>query len=532
MPLLPCSAPRRSTLRDVCILTALAAVVAFSPAPAHAGAANLPTGFTDQSMASSLDEPTGIAEVPDPSSFTTRRVLFTEQRTARVGLIVGTSVFTVGTVPSVASIEMERGLLGIVVDPGWPARPYVYVHCTDARSGHSIAISRFTLTGDLAYATDGALQFDPATRYDLRADFPDNAPNHNGGSVRFGPDGRLYVGLGDDASGCPAQDLTVAVGKILRLDVSRLPAGPGGPAPFALLTPADNPFVSSADSIARLVYVEGLRNPFRFTIDAPTGELVIGDVGQDAWEEIDLAGTAGMDMGWPFLEGRDAYSTCGLNAPAPLTAPIATLEHPTGEAIIGGPRYRRPATGAVRFPAAYDGNIFFLDYYGGMMRRLAMGVDTWFYLAAAGQPDSTDWGTGFEGVSDVIELSDGSLWYCRQTQGINVSGEIRRIVYTDTVSTPPSTSDLLLRTPYPNPSRAGAIVSWTQPRAARVTLTVFAPDGRRVRALLAGLTLGAGPQQAAWDGCDDVGRAQVSGLYFVRLDVGGEQRNVRLALRR
>jgi glucose/arabinose dehydrogenase len=500
--------------------------------PAHAGAANLPTGFSDQQMASSLDGPTGIAEVPDPAAFTTRRVLFVEQRTARVGLIAGASVFTVGTVPGVASADMERGLLGIVVDPGWPARPYVYVHCTDARSGNSIAISRFTLTGDLAYAGDGALQFDAASRYDLRADFPDDAPNHNGGSVRFGADGKLYVGLGDDASGCPAQDLTVAVGKILRLEVSHLPAGPGGPAPFALLTPADKPFVTSADSIARLVYVEGLRNPFRFSIDAPTGALVIGDVGQDAWEEIDIAPTGGMDMGWPYFEGRDAYTTCVLDPPVPVTGPIATLEHPTGEAIIGGPRYRRPATGALRFPPEYEGDIFFLDYYGGMMRRLAMGVDTWYYEPAAGQPDSIDWGTGFDAVSDVIELSDGSLWYCRQSQGLNASGEIRRIVYTDTVSTPPATPGLVLGTPYPNPGRDGAIVTWTQPRAARVTLAVFGPDGRRVRTLLAGFTLGAGPQRAAWDGRDDAGRAQRSGLYFLRIEVAGERRSVRLALRR
>ena len=108
---------------------------------------------------------------------------------------------------------------------------------------------------------------------------PDLAAKHNGGTLRFGPDGMLYVGLGDDDSPCRAQDLTKLQGKILRLDVSSLPAG-GGPAPrYAMLTPPDNAFVAHADSAARLVWALGLRNPFSFTIDAPTGCLVIGDVG-------------------------------------------------------------------------------------------------------------------------------------------------------------------------------------------------------------------------------------------------------------
>src|SRR4029077_2596201 len=110
------------------------------------------------------------------------RVLFVEQRTARVGVIVGPNVYTLGTVPGVASAENERGLLGIAVDPGWPGRPYLYVHCTDGRSGHHIAVSRFTVTGDLGYTDTGALQFDPATRYDLLNSLPDDAVNHNGGT--------------------------------------------------------------------------------------------------------------------------------------------------------------------------------------------------------------------------------------------------------------------------------------------------------------------------------------------------------------
>ena len=102
---------------------------------------------------------------------------------------------------------------------------------------------------------------------------------------------------------CLAQDLTKLQGKILRLDVSGLPAG-GGPAPlYAAITPPDNPFVAHADSAARLVWALGLRNPFSFTIDPPTGCLVIGDVGNDAWEEVEVACAGGKNFGWPHYEG-------------------------------------------------------------------------------------------------------------------------------------------------------------------------------------------------------------------------------------
>ncbi|HUK63710.1 MAG TPA: PQQ-dependent sugar dehydrogenase, partial [Dongiaceae bacterium] len=346
-----------------------------------------------------------------------------------------------------------RGLLGIAVDPGWPARPYVYVHCTDGRSGNHVAVSRFTLTGDLAGSGNGLLTFDPATRYDLRADFPDNASNHNGGTARFGPDGKLYVSLGDDATGCPAQDITRAVGKILRFDVSRLPSSGSGPAPYALIAPADNPFATNADSIARLVYVEGLRNPFRFSIDAPTGALVIGDVGENTWEEVDLAATGGMDMGWPVYEGPDPYMSCLGTPPAPYTAPIAYYPHPTGNAIIGGPRYRVPAIGSQHFPPEYEGDIFFLDYYSGLMRRIKLTGGTWAPASAPGQPTATEWANGMDGVSDCIELSDGTLAYCRQGSTGSATGELRSIGFSGAVSTPPpGLEPLALAAPRPNPS--------------------------------------------------------------------------------
>jgi glucose/arabinose dehydrogenase len=152
-------------------------------------------------------------------------------------------------VPSVRSTGGEQGLLGIVVDPGFPARPYLYVHY-DYSGSATIRISRYTVAGDLGFTGDGSLTIDPLTRYDILTDIPDNASNHNGGTLRFGPDGMLYDSIGDDASSCQAQSLTVLAGKILRLNVSGLPSGGGGPPAKSLITPVDNPYVSNPNANA------------------------------------------------------------------------------------------------------------------------------------------------------------------------------------------------------------------------------------------------------------------------------------------
>ena len=498
---------------------------------ARAGATSVPTGFEDQLVAGSLDQPVGLAEVPDPPADTARRVLFVEQRTARVGLVVGENVFTVGTVPGVAALENERGLLGVAVDPGWPGRPYLYIHCTDGRSGHTVALSRFTLTGDIGYTGNGQLQFDPASRYDLIASLQDNAWNHNGGTLRFGIDGTLYVSLGDDASFCPAQDPTQLVGKILRLDVSRLPAGPGGPAPLALLAPPGNPYASSPDSGARLVWTVGLRNPFRFNVDPQTGSLLIADVGQDTWEELDFAAAGGMDMGWPLREGPSAYTTCTITPPGAFTEPIAYYDHTHGEAIIAGPIYRRRGSGPWRFPLGYDGDAFYLDYYVGELLRITPLGGTWVPAQEVpGQPSARSWGTGFSTTADMLELSDGSVWFCQQFAPGSGAGEIHRLVYTAVVSVPPHGTLFSLSPPWPSPSHDAVTLAWTQPADAPVRITILDLSGRAVRTLAASQAYAAGPHQLVWDGLDDDGRRVRSGRYSIRVRVGSAERQSSVTL--
>lgn len=407
--------PGRRARNTVPILIALAAL---APHAAHAQA-TVPTGFADQLVASGFSYPVGMALLPDG------RVLVIEQR-GRVRLIVGGHIATtdpVGTVPSVNNLGGERGLLGIAVDPAWPARPYLYTHSTNTGSPARIHVSRFTVSGDLSGTGDGNLTFDPASRYELLTQIPDDATNHNGGTLRFGTDAMLYVSLGEDAQPCAAQDTSSLRGVILRLDVTRLPAGAGGPPDPSLITPVGNPFVASGGRNARLIWAYGLRNPFRFHVDPSNGALFIGDVGQDTWEEVSVATQGGMNFGWPIREGNAAYSSA-CPPVGSLTSPIFVFGHNEGASVMSAGVYRRPASAVNGFPPSYEGDYFFSDYTTGYLWRLKRGTGGWAVAASVpGQPSSQHWGTGFDTVPDYLQGPDGGLWYCSQS-----SGEVRRVV--------------------------------------------------------------------------------------------------------
>jgi glucose/arabinose dehydrogenase len=190
---------------------------------------------------------------------------------------------------------VEDGLLGIAVDPRWPARPYVYVHYT-AASSYNIKVVRYALAGDLAGTGDGRLTLDPASRREILPDLPNDSVEHNGGTLLFGPDGMLFVALGDDRVSCAAQDIHQLRGKILRLRVAGVADG-GGPGPaYATLDPLDNPFSGDEDPRARLVWQYGLRNPWSFDIDRQSKQVAIADVGNARFEEVDVTLAAGPEL--------------------------------------------------------------------------------------------------------------------------------------------------------------------------------------------------------------------------------------------
>lgn len=398
-------------LAQVPVLAAVLAALASAPAQ---GA--LPDGFADEPVAAGLSSPAALTHLPDG------RALVAELSTARIRMVRQGVVSTLGTVPQVRT-GSERGLLGIAVDPAWPERPFLYVHSTSSVA-FEIRVSRFTATGDLDDTAGGALAIDPASRHEVVTGLPDQTGIHNGGTVRFGPDRMLYVSLGEDADDCAAQNPASLKGAILRLDVSRLPAGPGGPPPRDSVVAAGNPFAQAPSVAQRLVWTYGLRNPFRFSIDPATGALYVGDVGQNQWEEMDEIAAPGANCGWPWLEGHAPYDLC-QGSPGTTLAPIHVYDHarPGQEAIIAGPVLR---LGGMRsFPREYDGSLFFSDYYKGDLVRLTRAGGGWTVAAPVpGQPDPAYWGTGYSFVADWAIGPDGALWYCRQS-----TGEVRRIVH-------------------------------------------------------------------------------------------------------
>jgi len=414
-------------MRAGAILATLAGLAWCAPRGASAG--TVPTGFTDLSIIPSLDAPVGLTFLPDG------RLLVIEQKTANVRLVILSSVTpppTILTVPEVENSGGEQGLLGIAVDPGWPSRPYLYLHY-DHQGDFHIHVARFTVTGDLDFTGNGMLAIDTGSRYDILTDVPDGASNHNGGTLRFGPDGMLYASFGEDAVRCAAQDTVSLRGVILRLDITGLPAGPGGPPAKDAIAAPGNPFLTHPNENAHLVWALGLRNPFRFHIDMPTGDVFIADVGEETWEEIDRAPVGGLNFGWPHREGPVAFNQSCPDNNTVFVDPIYAFNRAgTSAAIISAGRYRRPASGIDRFPASYDGDYFFIDYYLGFLRRLTGSGNAWSIAASVpGQPSATNWGTGFEYVSDWALGPSGALFYVRQFDASFQpgTGEVRRISY-------------------------------------------------------------------------------------------------------
>ncbi len=520
------SRPAPRARRPFALAPLLALTLSAPPASAQL---TMPPDFVDDLVLGGISQPVGMAFLPDG------RLLFTERTGARIRLIVNDAIATVDpvvTVPNVRTTGSEQGLLGIAADPGWPARPYLYVHY-DYSGSATIRISRFTVTGDLAFTGNGSLAIDPASRYDLLTDIPDIASNHNGGTLRFGPDGMLHVSLGDDASACQAQDLTVLAGKILRLDVSALPAGAGGPPAKALLTPADNPYVGHASANARLVGHWGLRNPFRFGVDPATGRLVIGDVGQTTQEELNVVPAFGSNLQWPIYEGLvPGPATCAGVDSTDFTDPVHAYGRTQGRSVIGGVVYRRPPGGAHRFPPEYDGDVFFSDFYSSWVRRLKESGGTWAPAPAAGQPNASDWATGGTWIADWLTAPDGSLWYCRMLSGGGGGlGQLRRIRYTGVLAVPGDPAGRTeFRTPWPSPASGAVTFAFTLAAAARVGLVVYDAGGRRVREVLAPEAASAGPHAAEWDGRDAGGRRVGAGVYVAALTVDGERIERRFAV--
>lgn len=230
----------------------------------------------------------------------------------------------------------EEGFLGLTLDPAFDTNGFLYIYYNARPGDRRTVVSRLSTTGSGA-----ALKADPASELILLT-VPQPYANHNGGQLAFGPDGMLYLGLGDGGSGGDphgnGQDLkNNLLGSIIRIDVRNATKDH----PYAI--PPDNPFATSPNGAKPETWAYGLRNPWRFTWDRATGLMVAADVGQGDYEEIDII-EKGKNYGWGIMEGTHCYkpkSNCNQSG---LTLPVAEYDHETGAcSVTGGYVYRGEA---------------------------------------------------------------------------------------------------------------------------------------------------------------------------------------------
>jgi glucose/arabinose dehydrogenase len=347
-------------------LVGLLATLAATPA---AGAVQL------QPVLAGLDSPLYVAQPRDGSGR-----LFVVEQPGRIKLLAPGSAVPTGFLDITDRVLSggERGLLGLAFHPRFPSNGRFFVNYTRRPDGATVIAEFRVARGNRNVA-------DPASELMLLL-VAQPFPNHNGGMVEFGPDGFLYIGLGDGGAandpGSRAQNLDELLGKMLRIDVDR-PARPGVP----YSSPPSNPFAGAGRGRPE-IFALGLRNPWRFSFDRATGELWAGDVGQNAIEEIDVV-TVGGNYGWRVFEGTRCTGLGPASCTTPgFVPPVAEYRHTGGRcSITGGYVYRGRAgslpVGSYVFGDFCSGEIFLLE--NGTQRVL---IDTRLRIASFGEDEA------------------------------------------------------------------------------------------------------------------------------------------------
>ena len=325
----------------------------------------LPPGFSSQRIASGITGATALAVAPDG------RVFVCEQ-TGSLRVIKDGSLLPRPFLKVKVDSHWERGLIGVTLDPHFAENGYVYVCYVSPHPYVHHRISRFTARGDVAIPDSERILFEGDDQAKLGGSEP---AGHQGGAIHFGKDGKLYVALGEQTAGMPSQAMTTLQGKLLRLN-------PDGS------IPEDNPFYRTAHGKYRAIWALGLRNPFTFAVQPGTGRILINDVGQGTWEEIN-EGVAGANYGWPASEGPTSDRR--------FRGPI---HHYSVASIAGGAFC--PSGNAAGFPRQYQGKYFFMDFVRGWIKVLDPDEPRQVETFAAGLTRPVDLAFGPDGALYVL----------------------------------------------------------------------------------------------------------------------------------
>jgi glucose/arabinose dehydrogenase len=337
-----------------------------------------PTNFqTTQIIGSDLDVTTGFEFAPDGR-------IFILERTGKVKIYKNGTLLPTPFAQLNSVATGDRGLTGIAFDPNFSSNHFVYFYYSDANGFNRL--TRMDASSDIG--TSETLMFQaPQASLEL----------HIGGTICFGPDGKLYVSIGDNGLASNAQDLSNPFGKILRLN-------PDG------TVPTDNPFVGQSGKMPA-IWAYGFRNPFRFQFDSTTGRLYLGDVGNDTWEEVNLV-TKGGNYGWPTCEGACSDPN--------FINPIYTYAHNgASSSITGGLVYH-----GNMFPSEFWGKYFFADYAKGFIKTLTLDSNGNFTAVS-------DFDLNASSVVDLKTAPDGSIYYITY-----IPARLYRITYSTFNQTP------------------------------------------------------------------------------------------------